>query len=297
MLDRVLGRAQLKEQIDELESKNERLQRQAESADESRADAVHAHQQAEERVNRLEDRITELEDRVRRQVDSDEGSSLSVRGRETLRGDRLEEVLSRLRSVETGAEGALTAMVRAELPDDIEAALGERATLVRQHSPCLVLTDDAGLVSAALDPPRAPEPFAAWDDRFDLKKSWFRPTDELTFALVRSDLFAMGTYDGSELRNAMSFEGDVKSRHSKGGFSQARFERRREQQIESHLDRCREVIEEHAPETLILVGGAEAVDSLSDLADLTATADASGDPETALRAALRSFWRTELYLL
>ena len=295
MLDRLLGRAQLKERIAELEEDNERLERQAESADESRAEAVSARQEAEQRVNRLEDRIAELEDRVERS--GSDQRTLEYRGTETLRGERLDEVLARLRSVETGPEGALTAMVSDEPPSSVTAALGERSALVRQSAPCLVVADDAGLVCAALAPPRTPEPFATWDDGFELAESWFRPTGRLTFALVRSDLFAIGEYDGSELQGAASFESDVRSKHSKGGFSQARFQRRREDQIDDHLDRCRETIREHDPETLIVVGDAKVVGALSDLADQTATVDATGDPDEALETAFRSFWTTKLYLL
>lgn len=295
MLDRLLGRAKLEERIAELESDNERLRRQAESADESRAEAVSARQRAEERINRLEDRIAELEDRVERSGEAER--TLEYRGTETLRGGRLDEVLARLRSVGTEPEGALTAMVRDDLPASVTETLGERAALVRQSAPCLVVADDARLVSAALSPPRMPDPFETWDEQFELRESWFRPTEQLTFALVRSDLFAMGEYDGSELRGAASFESDVRSKHSKGGFSQARFERRREDQIDDHVDRCRSAIRERDPETLIVVGDTAVVDALSDLADETTTVDATGDPEDALESAFRSFWTTTLYLL
>lgn len=293
MLDKLLGRAKLKERIEELEAEKESLHRRLESAEESRAEAVSARQEAEERINRMQDRITELKDRVERLQEHEE--ELIYRGRESLRGGRLDEVLSRLRSVETEPEGALTAMVSEHPPDEVTEAFDDRAVLVRRATPCLALTDDAGLVSVALAPPLPPESFLQWDDGFRLEESWFRPTDELTFALVRSDLFAFGEYDGSEFRSAAGFESDVKSKHSKGGFSQARFERRREQQIDEHLDRCREAIEERDPETLILVGDRESVDELADLADHTATTDASGDPEEALAEAFHEFWTTELY--
>jgi hypothetical protein len=295
MLDRLLGRAELKDRIAELETENERLRRQAESADESRAEAVSARQEAQERINQMEDRITELEDRVERAGEDERG--VEYYGTAQLRGARLDEVLARLRSLETDPEGALTAMVRENPPAAVTETLGERAALVRRSAPCLVLADDERLVSVALSPPRTPDPFTAWDDGFQLQESWFRPTEQLTFALVRSDLFAMGEYDGSQLRGAESFESDVRDKHSKGGFSQARFERRREDQIDDHVQRCRETLRERAPETLIVVGDAQIVSSFSEEADETATVDASGDPDEALRSAFRSFWTTKLYLL
>jgi len=83
-------------------------------------------------------------------------------------------------------------------------------------------------VSAALTPPIEPAPFDRWSDRFRLDESWFRPTGRFAFALVRSDTFALGVYEGDERVAFEGFTSDVKEAHSKGGFSQGRFERRRE---------------------------------------------------------------------
>ncbi len=297
MLDELLGRAELKARIDELTEEKRHLQRRLDAENDRRADAVSARQEAEERVNRLEDRIAELDGRIER-LDGDE-RSLDFRGSERLRGSRLDAILDRLRSVRTGPEGALTAMVETDVPDPVSDAFGNHAALVTRAAPCLVCIDDAGLVSAALTPPIAPDEFCEWDDGFRVDESWFRPTGEFGFALVRSDLFAYTEYDAEcddeEVSPHTAFETDVMNKHSKGGFSQARFERRRNQQIAAHVEKCREAIEERNPKRLILVGERSALHELRDLADHTATVDAGGDPEEALDDAFREFWTTKLY--
>jgi peptide subunit release factor 1 (eRF1) len=295
MLDELLGRAELKARIEELEEENHHLERRAEAEEERRADAVSARQDAEERVNRLEDRVEELQHRVDRLGDEEE--QVDFRGVETLRGARLDEVLSRLESVETAPEGALTAMVDDDVPDTVRDALGDHSPLVSRATPCLVCTDDAGLVSVALTPPLAPEAFCEWGDGFEIDESWFRPTGSFGFALVRSDLFALGVYDGTDLQSAETFETDVMNNHSKGGFSQARFERRRDQQVDDHLDEAEERIADHDVDTLIVVGERTVLSRFQKLADHTATVDASGDPEEALTDAFREFWTTRLYRL
>jgi len=295
MLDELLGRAALKDRIDELEAEKESLENRLEAESDRRADAVSARQDAEERVNRLEDRVTELEDRVER-AGGDEGG-LDFRGVEQVRGDRLAEVLSRLDSVDTDAEGALTAMVDDEVPDAVREALDDRATLVDRAAPCLVCADDAGLVSVALDPPLAPEPFASWGDGFRLDREWFLPTGEFSLALVRADLFALGEYDGRERVATKTFESDVKSRHSKGGFSQARFERLRDEQIADHLDRCRAALADRDADRLVLAGDRRVVDELDADAAATAAVDATGDPEDALDEAFYDVWTTTLVRL
>ncbi len=148
MLDELLGRAELKERIDSLEDENHHLERRVEAEEERRAEAVTERQTAEEQVNRLENRIVELEDRVERLREDEE--SVEFRGTETLHGDRVDEVVARLGSFETGPEGALTAMVDDDLPEAVGEAFGDHGSLVARAAPCLAVTDDAGLVSAAL---------------------------------------------------------------------------------------------------------------------------------------------------
>ncbi|TVT94238.1 hypothetical protein FQA18_12960, partial [Haloferax volcanii] len=127
MLDELLGRAELKARIAELEDERDALAGRLEGESERRAEAARARQEAEAEVNRLEDRITELEDRVERLSGDDD--SLDFRGTEDLRGDRLREVLSRLDSLSTDAEGALTAAVSDDrsLPAAADSAFGGRS--------------------------------------------------------------------------------------------------------------------------------------------------------------------------
>jgi hypothetical protein len=313
MLDSLLGRAELNARIEELEEEKRHLERRLDAESDRRAEAVTARQTAEERVNRLEDRIADLEGQL--DTDAERTPALTPRGTEELRGDRLGEVLARLRSLSTGPEGALTAMVGAggtdtapgpsdganpvarDPPTPVVDALGDRTALVDDAAPCLVCVDDAGVVSAALDPPLAPDPFDEWSDGFRLDPDWFRPADGLTVALVRSDLFAVGRYDDGTLVDVETTETDVEERHSKGGFSQARFERRRDEQITAHLDDCRTVLDARDPDRLVLLGERTVLDDLDREAVAVAPVDASGDPEAALDDAADSFFTTRLTLL
>lgn len=295
MFDRVLGRAALKERIEELEAEKESLLSQLDAEEDRRREAARKRQSAEERVNRLEDRIAELEDRVERA--ETEETDVEFRDTATLRGDRLDRVLSRLESVETGAEGALTAMVDTQVPDELRSLLGDRSALVARAAPALVLADDETLVSVALRPPLAPDPFVTWGESFDIDRAWFQPRDRYALALVRADLFAMGTYQGDERVDFTGFESDVRADHSKGGFSQARFERRRDEQIDDHLDRVRAAIEGASAETVYVVGEKTILPEFEDLATAVEPVGATGSPKEALEAAAEEFWSTALYHL
>jgi peptide subunit release factor 1 (eRF1) len=292
MLDDLLGRTELKERIEELEEENHHLERQLEAESDRRSDAVAARQDAEERVNRLEDRIADLEGRV---DTDDEGADLQVRRREDCRGSRLDEVLARLDSLETEPEGALSAVVTDErdLPDAVAETFGDRAPLVARAAPCVAYADDAGLVSVALRPPVVPEVFSEWSDGFRVDASWFRPTGRFGFALVRSDTFALGVYEGHDRESLRGFTTDVKSKHSKGGFSQGRFERIREGQIHDHLKKCHAAIDDADVDRLYVAGESTLLDEFD--ADATASVDATGDPDEAIDDAFHDFWTTRLY--
>jgi len=297
MLDDLLGRTELKARIAELEDELASLEQRLEGAERRRKDAVTEKQEAQRRANRLDDRIAQLEDEVDR-LRADE-PALSFRRETTLSGSDLDEVLSRLESVRTGEEGSLSAFVAdgSDLPVAVRAAFGERAALVARAAPCLALCDDAGLVSVCLRPPVQPAPFARWDERFTFERAWFQPRGRYTLALVRSDLFAMGVYEGDRRSAFHGFDSTLKSQHSKGGFSQARFERLRDEQIEDHLDRCREALEEREGERLFVVGERSVLGEFADVADATAGVDATGEPEPALESAWRDFWTVQLRVL
>ena len=302
MLDALLGRARLKEQIDELERRLatcndeiERLESQLSSTDERRKEAIRDHQTAREEVHRLEDRIEQLEDRVER---STQDSEVTERGVHPISYRRMSRLLERLKSFDTGAEGAYSAMITSALPPEVSDHFNARQHLVREVIPCLCLFDDEGVIELALEPPLPPEAFEAWDRTFTLEDEWFVPSGRFAFSLVRSDLFAIGRYDGETLTNIEGFESDVMGRHSKGGYSQARFERRREEQIDRHLEQARtRIAAYHRDEPLILTGSKSVIDTLDVAADMRATVDASGSPDDALASAFEEFWTTTVHRL
>ena len=298
MLDDLLGRTPLKERIEALEEERDHLAAELEAEADRRADAQTARQEAERRVNRLEDRIEQLEGEIDRRTD-DEAAAVGPRHVEDLQGRRRSTVLDRLDSYETDPEGVLTAFVHDghDLPDAVVDAFGDRAGVVASAAPCLAITDDAGLLGACLTTPVAPAPFTSWGDGVRFEREWFEPTGTYTLALVRSDLFAMGTYDGDDREAFHGFTADLKSQHSKGGFSQARFERLRDEQIDDHVERCLAALAEREADPVYVVGERSVLAEFSEVADVTAPVDATGEPEAALYDAFRSFWTVKLRAL
>ncbi|WP_418280842.1 Vms1/Ankzf1 family peptidyl-tRNA hydrolase [Halorubrum sp. DTA98] len=300
MIDRLLGRAELKERIEELEERNHHLERRAEAEADRRSDAVADKQRVEERANRLDDRIEELEDRISR-AESD-AVDVEFRRVSDVRGDRLDDVLGRLRAIESDdPEGLLTAFVPDDdaVPTSVSDRLGDRSRLVRRAAPAVVVTDDTGVVSGTLSPALPPDPFDEWESRFRLRDEWFRPTGRFAFALVRSDVFAVGTYEGTERVAFEGFVSDVKEAHSKGGFSQGRFERRREGQIDDHLKKVRSELAAVVDDVdrTIVVGERSVLGDVREYADHVDVSDATGAPRDALSDAFRDFWTVRIHAI
>lgn len=291
-LDGLLGRRTLKERIETLEDERSRLESQLDAEEQRRRDAVRDRQSAEERVNQLEDRVAGLEGELQRERDEEVAASwthVEAVGRRDAKS-----IVGLIESVRSTREGAFSAAVE-EIPDAVGALFGEHTPLVERVAPCLVYADDRQLVRAVLDPPRLPDAYAAWDDRFRIDPSWFVPTGPAAFALARADLFAIGTYTDGELVYDHGFESDVMGRHGKGGFSQSRFERRRAEQVDEHVDRCRTALEKVDHE-IILVGDRRIISRLSDRSIATDVVDASGAPADALDEAFDDFWTTRVYV-
>ncbi|GAB7008717.1 Vms1/Ankzf1 family peptidyl-tRNA hydrolase [Halorubrum trueperi] len=293
MIDRLLGRAALKDRIAELEEEKRHLERRAAAEEERRSDAVADRQRAERRVNELEHRIESLEERLERADDDEE--SVAFRRVSDRRGARLDDALDRLRAVESDdPEGLLTAFVPDgdAVPESVSDWFGDRTPLVRRAAPAVVLADDTGAVSAAITPPIEPVPFDRWSDTFRLEASWFRPAGRFAFALVRSDTFALGVYEGDERVSFEGFTSEVKESHSKGGFSQGRFERRREGQIDEHLKKATSALAalDCDADRTIAVGERSVLGEVRSHVDVTDVSDATGKPKPALDDAFRDFW-------
>lgn len=290
MLDDILGRTELKEQIAELEAERDRLAAQLEAESERRADAVSEKQAAQERINRLEDRIADLEGKLQQESES---ADIGFRRKETLHGKRRDAVLSRVESFEAEPEGVLTAYVDDDVPDELAEQLGDRTPLVRRAAPCLVCVDDAGVLATALRPPVAPDPFVEWAGRPTVERSWFAPTGRHALAVVRSDIFAVGVYEDDERVDIRTITSNVKSDHSKGGFSQSRFERIRDEQIRKHIQKASAALDDIDAERRYVVGDRRLIGEFD--ADATAAVDATGKPKPALEDAVREFWSVRLY--
>ncbi len=310
LIDSLLGRATLKERIQELEDENESLRNRLEAEEERRSDAVTQKQEAEREINRMEDRIHELEDRVER-AESEEEDGHGFRRVESLRRDEIREALSLLLSVEGADESLLTEYVTpdGDLPNP-EDYSSESLGLLRgidSETGLVVFTDDSRLISACLSPPlRVDDTRVVYGDTFEVDQSLFEPPERYVLGVVRAGGFSAGYYEGGDLVETEYVTTNVKSQHSKGGWSQSRFERIRDEQIDEHVERSVEALERLLDTVgsddglLVAVVGHEAlIDEVAQRTDtevFTKSSDARGEKKELLEDGRESLWSSRLYV-
>ena len=74
---------------------------------------------------------------------------------------------------------------------------------------------------------------------------------EKYWALVSAGETAVYSEEGGDLEELEKVKSRVDKEHSKGGFSQGRFERKRDEQIENHLDKTEELLKDY-PDAYVL---------------------------------------------
>jgi peptide subunit release factor 1 (eRF1) len=309
MLDDVLGKTELKKRIEELEEEVESLEKQLESEQRRRKNAVTEKQDAHERANRMESKVQELEDRLERAEEEEKDADFRLA--KTVRGKSLSNALELLESARSGGESLTTAHVASgdRIPDEFEKETTALLQRVGSKTGLVAFGDGAGLLRVALVPPLAVEETRVeHGSRFALDRDLFELPETHAVAVVRSDEYAGGVYSGSgpeaQRLDYTSFSSDVKSKHSKGGYSQGRFERARDEEVKKHVRESAgefdAMLAEHDVDHVFVAGDSRVASDFAD--EITTrvpvskrTTDATGSGESFLRRGYETVESARLY--
>jgi hypothetical protein len=306
MLDDLLGRTALKHRIEELEDEVESLEERLSAEERRRKEAVTEKQEADRRVNRLEDKTEELRDRLERAGGDEDDRSFRLA--RSVRGDGLDDVLELLSSARSGEEALTTVSVAPDdrVPDEFGTETTALLRRVDSDRGLVVFGDDVGVVRAALAPPLVADGTRVEHaDRFVFDRSLFELPQPYAVAVVRSDEYAGGVYNGDGRVGFSSFSSDIMSKHSKGGYSQSRFERGHDEDVKEHVREAAEMFEEmvgNGVEHVFVAGEKRVVRRFTDEVGISApvserTADATGEGEQLLRRGHDSVRSARLYVV
>lgn len=195
-------------ELEELRDEHEQLQERFEQNKERLTEARRDKQEAEAEVNRLEDRIEALEDRTRDDTPdtADAGTTRSV-GRE--RSLHLLNVLDGIDHPSASAETSIDA---------------EEARFT-----------DPWLISVAFQAPLPLEPEERTASRFHVDPVVEQLRDRYLFIHVTAGGSGIAVIEDGAVLRSRCIDADIKAEHTKGGYSQKRFERIREQQVQEHI--------------------------------------------------------------
>ncbi|MFB6283517.1 MAG: Vms1/Ankzf1 family peptidyl-tRNA hydrolase [Halobacteria archaeon] len=325
LFDEVLGKKELKQKVQELKEEKESLESQLEAENRRRKDAVTEKQKAEREINELETKIATMEDELEKASGEKEEEHEFIRVRRRSLHET-QEFLKYLGSMEDGDGNLASAYlpkpaeslpeVMDELFPEDERVNGtgggkgglerERKLLRRAYrssrNGLAVFRDELGLLRVTLEPPLpVQEGEIVHDDGYLLKENLFLPNDRYAVAVVRSDSFAAGVYEGCNRKEYIRVDSSVKESHSKGGYSQSRFERKRENQIQSHVEESAtefdELLSDSRIEFVAVLGQGSVCTSFVeetryDGEVIQKSSDARGKGEDLLRDGYMDFWST-----
>lgn len=237
----LFGKKKLKENIEKLEEEKKELEKKLENEKEEKKsfrkrwrkekerykDAVSDKQEAEKKINRLEDKLESLKDRLGGKETAEKTSVLKKK----LGVSKALRYLESISEINFGDKHALTVY-----RESGEGILKEEGTEMFLHEPL-------GFKSVFLTPLHissseyVSKSFAVSDLLDAVRKRFL-------FIHVSAGGSGIGMFEDADLVEGKVVRSEVKSKHKKGGYSQKRFERLREQQIGNHMDEVEEVLEE-----------------------------------------------------
>ncbi|MFB6192779.1 MAG: Vms1/Ankzf1 family peptidyl-tRNA hydrolase [Candidatus Nanohaloarchaea archaeon] len=241
---------ELEEKLEEVKEEKEKWRKRFEAEEERRSELSRKKQEAEEELNRLKDRVEGLESNQEEQVETEEGFK-----RTDLDFESGKKAISMLDSISSPEEDLVTVYFSEK--EDLNDIRGLKNSISAEQFNKLSRTgvyffDRDGILDLYLDtrPFFKPE----WDagEEFSLDKIKGFVEKEKIWVKVSAGDSKIFRESSGEIELVEHVKDRVNSQHRSGGFSQSRFERKREEQIEGHLENLEKFIPED--EEVFLVG-------------------------------------------
>ncbi|MCJ7450348.1 MAG: hypothetical protein MUP58_01265 [Candidatus Nanohaloarchaeota archaeon QJJ-9] len=252
----LFGKKRLEKKIEELEDRLEKAEKEKEQLrekserEEKRAkEAITRRQELEKNINRKEDKIKELEDKL----EKDEPIKETEPETKIVNVSEAKNVLKNLKKLEFGSKKALT-------------RFRKKTKLFREKGGEVVFIDPT-LVQKAIYTPISLEKGEYREEKFEVDR--LEEMIDRRYCLVHASIGGSGTalIDKKELKDSKIVKADIKSKHKKGGYSQKRFDRVREKQLDEHVDKLAGGVEELLEkgfEDILVSGNSKAIEKLEE---------------------------------
>lgn len=252
------GSSEKDEKIEELENQVEKLKEEKESyknrfekSDEKRSELARKKQEAEKKINKLEDKLESVksEDNIKK-TENRRTWSLSEL-------DEVENYISRLSTYSNDRESVVSFYKRSGFSETEKEYFDDLSSKELGRNESVICFFDSPLISVFLKSRKFFRHRFNVGEEFDFEPiKTFIETNKTWVVLRAGDSMIIEEENG-EIISVENIKDRINRQHSKGGFSQKRFERKREEQIEEHLDRVKSKLEDSSEEQIFLVGEEE----------------------------------------
>lgn len=245
----------LQSDISELKTDNNRLNVQLEKCKEIQRNAVSSKQIAEEALNKAEARITTLTEQL--QLQTTEEENISIPSPASLNLHEIRQILPILSSMHSVKH----TFISMYLPQNYKIEDVDRGFLqhfsdnrkqimekLRSFTGMVIFHDIDNLIFEIIIPPLPiTKHHFSVDDKFnvdELSQILKLESSVLILIVHAGESFVGYTEDGENLIASQIIRSSVKAKHTKGGFSQRRFERLRDEDIAHHVEKvCVAIVE------------------------------------------------------
>lgn len=247
---------ELEEEISRLEEERQSWKERFDSEKERRKKLSREKQEAEEELNRLKDRLRNAKTQ---ESASGEEELTGSEGFETIGFEKAKSLLRKLDSMESDEKDLVTVYSPEDL-EELEDLRGLKNSITSEQFSKIqsmeefvaFLDQDTG--NTVLKVTAFFESKFVLEEFFDVRDLLEFISSEKYWVLVSAGETKVFREEGGEYEELERIKSRVDHEHSKGGFSQGRFERKRDEQVEGHVEKVRQVLKGLEEDDLYLLG-------------------------------------------
>jgi len=234
---------ELRQEVEELKEEKEKYREQRTAEKERRTKISTEKQEAQEKLNKLENKLRNYES-----IEEEEETGLTYKW-EKPRFEQLKKNLEKLSSVESPEEDLVSVFSPGKtekLPDlkGLKNSLTKTTYSRISSEKSYIAFMDESFFQVILKSREFFDPDWLLDTEFNVEKLLNFIESEKYWALVSADRTRVFEEQGGYFEEVEDLKTRVENQQKKGGFSQGRFERKRDEQIDEHLERTENVLED-----------------------------------------------------
>ena len=262
LFGKISGKDKLEDQVDmlqshivELEIDIKRLQTRLGKRDHISKTSVSVKQEIESKLNEANIKIETLM-HERNEMKNEASGDIRFRGVDSLSALRFSDYLSQLKSLKSDRESLITVYVpkgqslsdlkndniMEQIDENSQHLLGK----IDSQTGYVLFYDQFGMVREAVAPAfPIKEPMLKFGETFDVKKLKLMSNKDVGVCVVivhAGESFVGFASDNNGFEIHQVVRSSVKAKHTKGGFSQRRFEKLRDEDIAHHIEKVQKAI-------------------------------------------------------